>query len=254
MPIDQAVGPACPNRSHDVRLLQILLNANRRRLGLAVPLAEDGLWGARTESALRRCRPDGLVRPGAAELAGLCAALPPGLSLERLACVLASDRARVAQFHAPLVGAMTAAGIATPLRRAHFLAQIGHESGGLRWTEELASGDAYEGRRDLGNREPGDGRRFKGRGLIQLTGRANYRAFGEAVGQDLLSEAGARRLAVEPALAVAAAIWFWTRHALNELADRDDLAAVTRRVNGGLTGLADRAAYLRRAKLLLPSI
>lgn len=253
MPIELAVGPGGPNRRSDVLLVQILINANRQRLGLAQPLAEDGVWGARTGDALRRCRVADCLEADCPELAELVSGLPPALSPDRLCCILAAARGRVESFHQPLVEAMRAAAIDTPLRQAHFLAQIGHESGGLRWTEELASGEAYEGRADLGNRRPGDGRRFKGRGLIQLTGRANYRAFGEAVGQDLTSDAGACRVAEEPALCVGAATWFWSRNGLNALADRDDLEAVTRRVNGGLNGLADRAAYLRRARLLLPA-
>jgi putative chitinase len=253
MPIELAVGPTGPNRRSDVLIVQILLNANRQRLGLAQPLAEDGLWGARTGEALRRCRAPDCLEADCPELAELIAGLEPTLSPDRLCCILAAPRGRVERFREPLVEAMRASSIDTPLRQAHFLAQIGHESGGLRWTEELASGESYEGRTDLGNDRPGDGRRFKGRGLIQLTGRANYRAFGEAVGQDLTSDAGACRVASEPALCVGAATWFWSRNGLNALADRDDLEAVTRRVNGGLNGLEDRAAYLRRARLLLPA-
>ncbi len=137
------------------------------------------------------------------------------------------------------------------MRRAYFLAQVGHESGELRYTEEIASGDAYEGRRDLGNTEAGDGRRFKGRGLIQLTGRANYRGFGEAIGVDLLSNDNAQRVATDPGLAVEVACWFWQARGLNALADEDDAHAVTRRINGGLNGLADRLRQLDRARFFL---
>ena len=139
-------------------------------------------------------------------------------------------------------------GIDTPLRRAHFLAQIGHESGELRFTAEIASGEAYEGRRDLGNTEPGDGPRFKGRGLIQLTGRANYRAFGEALGMDFLTGDNPQRLATDPALAVEVACWFWRTRGLNTFADRDDAEGATRRINGGLNGLGDRLRQLTRAR------
>lgn len=138
--------------------------------------------------------------------------------------------------------------INTPLRKAHFLAQIGHESGQLRYREEIASGAAYEGRQDLGNTRPGDGRRFKGRGLIQLTGRANYAAYDQdkALGGMLLREPGF--LATNPALCCDVAGWFWDRRALNALADEDALHAITRKINGGLNGLEDRAALLARAK------
>lgn len=135
--------------------------------------------------------------------------------------------------------------INSPLRIAHLLAQLAHESAGFRTTEEFASGTAYEGRRDLGNTEPGDGRRFKGRGLIQLTGRANYARFGRMLGQDLVSNPEA---AAEPVLSLRIACAYWSDRAINVHADRDDLIAVTRAINGGTNGLADRRACLGRAK------
>lgn len=136
-------------------------------------------------------------------------------------------------------------GIDTPLRLAHFLAQLGHESGELRYTEELASGLAYEGRADLGNSEQGDGPRYKGRGLIQLTGRANYTAFSKYIGVDYVAHP--ERLK-EPTPAVVVACWFWCSRNLNKYADADDLRGVTRRVNGGYNGLGSRADFLARAK------
>ena len=93
----------------------------------------------------------------------------------------------VTRFLPELVQTLEHYGITGMLRTAHFLAQVAHESGQLAYTEELASGAAYEGRSDLGNVEPGDGVRFKGRGLLQITGRSNYRAYSRACGQDLLS-------------------------------------------------------------------
>lgn len=153
---------------------------------------------------------------------------------------------RLALYGAILLRAMTEADISTTLREAHFLSQVGHESGDLLYTEELASGAAYEDRADLGNTQPGDGRRFKGRGFLQLTGRANYAAYGAAVGRDLLTDPGA--VSREPALCVGVATWFWTRHGLNVLADADDCEAITRRINGGLNGFADRRARLEIAK------
>ena len=138
--------------------------------------------------------------------------------------------------------------IDTRRRVAHFLAQIAHESDGFSTTEEYASGAAYEGRLDLGNTEKGDGRRYKGRGLLQLTGRANYREFGGLMGVDLEGEP---HRAAEPELSLRIACLYWQRRKINRHADRDDLIRVTRRVNGGLRGLADRRHYLGRAKAAL---
>lgn len=149
----------------------------------------------------------------------------------------------------PLLAAMQAAFIDRPLRAAHFLAQIGHESLDFRYAEEIASGSAYEGRVDLGNVQPGDGPRFKGRGLIQLTGRANYAAYGRDIGRDLIADPGA--VAEDPLLATGVAAWFWTRHGLNALADQNDLVRITRRINGGLRGIEDRAERLIVAKRAL---
>jgi putative chitinase len=136
------------------------------------------------------------------------------------------------------------AAIVTPQRLAAFAAQLGHESGDLRWWEEIATGDAYEGRRDLGNTQPGDGRRYKGRGPIQLTGRANYRAAGAALGIDL--ERHPER-ANDPDVGFRVAAWYWSTRGLNELADVGDFTGITRRINGGLNGQADRVARLHRA-------
>ena len=151
--------------------------------------------------------------------------------------------------------AMRAASCTTPLRAAHFLAQIGHESAGLRYMEEIASGAAYEGRADLGNTQPGDGRRFKGRGPIQLTGRSNYRAFtrwSQNAGHTNHDFEANPHLLSQPKWGFLAASYYWTvaRPNLNAQADRDDLEAVTRSINGGLNGLADRRQRLNRCKQL----
>jgi putative chitinase len=135
--------------------------------------------------------------------------------------------------------------INTRLRIAHFLGQTCHESAGFRTTEEFASGDAYEGRKDLGNTLPGDGRRYKGRGLIQLTGRANYRAYGKALKVDL---EGKPELAAEPAFSLRIACEYWKSRNINAACDRDDLITVTRLINGGTNGLEDRRGYTSRAK------
>lgn len=162
--------------------------------------------------------------------------------------------ASIARFFAPLSEGMRGHSIDTPLRQAHFLAQVAQESGELRYTEEIASGAAYEGRVDLENVHSGDGVRFKGRGLLQITGRANYAAFGLSVGRDLIAEGCSQSVASDAGLAAESAAWFWDMHGLNRFADADDLVSITRRINGGLNGLASRQRYLDRAKaLLLPA-
>lgn len=137
--------------------------------------------------------------------------------------------------------------INSPMRVAHFLAQVGHESGSLRYTLELASGEAYEGRRDLGNIHPGDGVRYKGRGLIQLTGRANYEEYGKDLDEDLITHPER----VETEFAADVAGWFWHRRNLNKWADLDDVRMITKRINGGYNGLEDRKQFLQRAKQAL---
>lgn len=138
--------------------------------------------------------------------------------------------------------------INTDLRVAHFLAQIVHESAGLQTTEEFASGAAYEGRVDLGNTVRGDGKRYKGRGVLQLTGRANYRRYGKILGLDL---EGQPHIAAEPLVSLRIACVYWRDRNINPLCDADDLVAVTRKVNGGTNGLSDRGRYLVKAKAAL---
>ena len=140
--------------------------------------------------------------------------------------------------------------INTPLRAAHFLAQVAHESDGFCTCEEYASGSAYEGRRDLGNTQAGDGKRYKGRGLVQLTGRANYKTYGDKIGIDLVSNP---EKAADPATSLVLACEYWnkTRGGLNQFADRDDVISITKAINGGLNGLDDRRRYLGRAKQAL---
>lgn len=166
-------------------------------------------------------------------------------------------------------------GLDTPLRRAHFMAQLAHESAGFkrlvenlnysaeallrtwpsRFTPESAKACArqpekiantvYAGR--LGNDQPGDGWRYRGRGYIQLTGKANYAEFSQRVfGDDRLVHDPHQ--AAEPAVAMRIAGAYWVAKGLNTLADLDDLEAITRRINGGLHGLADRRRWLEHFK------
>lgn len=147
-----------------------------------------------------------------------------------------------------LPAAIDHAELTTPLRLAHFLAQCAHESAGFTTTTEFASGADYEGRKDLGNVQKGDGKRFKGRGLLQITGRANYLRYGKAIGLDLIGNPDSA--AAFPAAALTAAE-YWRDRDLNRFADNDDVRSVTRGVNGGLNGLDSRKLYLARAKQAL---
>lgn len=157
-------------------------------------------------------------------------------------------KSRIDTFAAPLNAAMMEFNISTKARQAAFLAQVGHESGQLRYVREIASGAAYEGRKDLGNTEPGDGIKFRGRGLIQITGRANYKKCGDAIGYDLIANP---EFLESPVLACRSAAWFWARHGLNVLADKGDNISITRAINGGTNGLADRLALFEVAKQVL---
>ena len=148
---------------------------------------------------------------------------------------------RATEWLPSIESAMAEFEINTPARQAMFCAQTGYESGSLQWSVELwgptRAQRGYEGRLDLGNTEPGDGAKFRGRGLLQTTGRANYAATGKALGVDLLLRPELLGL---PPLAARSAGWFWQRKGLNELADAGDFTECTRRINGGLNGLAQR--------------
>ncbi len=146
-----------------------------------------------------------------------------------------------------------------PVRAAAFLAQLAHESGEFRYMEELADGKAYEGRKDLGNILPGDGPRFKGRGPIQITGRANYTAAGKVLGLDLAAHPETART---PEVGFRLAAWFWNSRGLNAHADSICDSAdpkmrayrfdqITRRINGGFNGKAQRDAYFAKACAVL---
>ncbi len=139
--------------------------------------------------------------------------------------------------------------IDTHLRVCHFLAQLAHESAELKYFQEIASGKAYEGRKDLGNTQPGDGVKFKGHGPIQITGRANHAACGKALGLDLISDP---LLITRPKHAFRSAGWYWSSRGLNKLADQNNIRAITKKINGGYNGLEDRKKYLQRALQVIP--
>jgi putative chitinase len=144
--------------------------------------------------------------------------------------------------------ALTAAKIDNPHRIAAFLAQLAHESAEYRYMEEIADGSKYEGREDLGNIEPGDGVKFKGHGPIQITGRSNHLACGRTLGIDLIANP---RLICTPQYGTASACWFWNSRQLSPIADHDWFRLITRIINGGYNGLADRVAYWNRNRTIL---
>jgi putative chitinase len=189
-----------------------------RKLQLELSVAADGIAGRGTFTALFRKL--GATQDRAEELA----------------------LAAVVRF--PEYGVMESA-----LRLAHFMAQLVHESGSFKYMEEIwgptPAQRRYEGRADLGNTQPGDGFRFKGRGPIQLTGRANYRVFGRKIGVDLERHP---EIAAVPSVGLWTALEYWKDRNLNSLADRDDVETITRRINGGLNGFADRKAHLAKIK------
>ena len=151
--------------------------------------------------------------------------------------------------HLPYIGpAMERAGIDTPERVAAFLAQLAHESGEFRYMEEIADGSDYEGREDLGNTHPGDGMRFKGHGPIQITGRANHRACGYALGLPLELEP---ELICMPEHGTDAAAWFWNSRELSPLADLGWFTTISKIINGGTNGLYDRWKYYNRNREIL---
>jgi len=145
-------------------------------------------------------------------------------------------------------------GLNSEIRVLHFIAQACHETMGLALLEEQASGDAYEGRVDLGNNQPGDGRRFKGRGLFQLTGRANYQFYGARTGLPLIDNP---ELAADPIASLQIACEFWNRNSLSPHADGDDVLTISQIINTGHigkimpNGLEDRKRYLALAKAAL---
>jgi putative chitinase len=161
------------------------------------------------------------------------------------------------KFAEPIEQACIQFGITTTLQKAHFLGQIAHESGNFVYSRELwgptRAQSGYEGRKDLGNTEPGDGIKFKGRGLIQITGRANYRDYSLATYGDLRAVENPKMLEGLPDAALCAG-WYWQTRNINPLADRDDLEAVTRKINGGINGLDDRRVKVAKAKKLFASM
>lgn len=143
--------------------------------------------------------------------------------------------------------------INTHLRLAHFLAQACHETGGFRYLKEIwgptKAQKGYEGRADLGNCRVGDGHLYRGRGVFQLTGRANYTRVGKALGLPLEVDPD---LACDPQISVKIACHYWMTHEINVAADANDIVRVTKAINGGRNGLEDRKVCFVRARQVLP--
>lgn len=178
------------------------------------------------------------------------------VNAQQLLQILPNAGPKAGVFAPVLNAAMGRFGIVTPARQAAFIAQIGHESGQFRYVRELGN-NQYLAKYDtgtlaarLGNtpEADGDGQKYRGRGLIQVTGRANYRACGEALGLDLVNHPELLEL---PQHAAASAAWFWQSRGLNTLADRGDFVGITRKINGGTNGLADRQTLWERARKVL---
>jgi putative chitinase len=163
-------------------------------------------------------------------------------------CLPHATPANIEKYGAKLIEAMAKYNISTNERQAAFIAQLAHESGSLRYSEEIASGEAYEGRESLGNTQPGDGKRFKGRGLIQITGRTNYQLVSKALKYDFQKDPEALE---KPGPACFSAAWFWHAKGLNRLADIEAFEKITRRINGGVTGMEDRLKHWETAKKAL---
>jgi putative chitinase len=175
------------------------------------------------------------------------------------ACLPYAKDADISKFLSPLNLTFEKYKINTPKRIAAFLAQIAHESGSLKYVEEIASGSAYDtGRlaKILGNtpEDDGDGERYKGRGLIQITGRTNYEAVGKALHYDFINQPEHLKL---PGAATLSAGWFWDSRKLNNLADlgtEEAFNKITKKINGGYNGKEDRLKHWERCKEALENI
>ena len=153
------------------------------------------------------------------------------------------------KYYSPLVKSMGEASITTKQRACCYIAQLAHESAHFNTLEEYASGKAYEGRTDLGNTQPGDGVRFKGRGAIQLTGRYNYTRASKDLGIDLVSNP--KIVSENPDIAFKVSAWYWNKCNLNSYCDNYDFRGLTKAINGGYNGYDSRLNYYNLANKYL---
>ena len=174
------------------------------------------------------------------------------ITVQQLLLILPNAGSVAGVFVPVLNTAMNRYQIVGTKRVAAFIAQIGHESGQLKYVKEIwgptVAQTRYEGRADLGNTQLGDGFKYRGRGLIQITGRANYKACGDSLGLELINHP---ELLEKPQHACMSAAWFWATKGLSTLADKDKFETITRRINGGINGLADRQMLYARALKVL---
>lgn len=188
-----------------------------------------------------------LVLPGGATPSPVSPVPLPGIAADltarEIARALGAPLANVETYWPLVARALAAEGITSRAAIIAAVATIGVETGRFEPIPEYASGEAYQGRPDLDNMQPGDGQRFKGRGFIQLTGRANYRAYGEALGVDLVNNPD---LALDPEIAARVLARYFKTRGIAEMADRGDWEAVRKAVNGGLNGW-DRFQNMVRA-------
>ena len=172
---------------------------------------------------------------------------PPLISITELFALYRVNKTKCLYFAPILSDWMRVFDIATPSRIWAFLATIGVESGKLLYVEEIASGQAYEGRKDLGNIYAGDGVKYKGRGLIQVTGRKNYTEVSKALGVDFVENP---QLLREFPYCVSGSCWWWWHNGCNQIADTEEPKAIRKRVNGGLNGYSEFCRYYERAKTI----
>lgn len=175
---------------------------------------------------------------------------------EQLAVIMPNARKTAIDVFTPLLNDfMQKYDIAVIQRITFFLASIAHESGELKYTREIwgptEAQKRYEKRHDLGNVYPGDGKRFMGRGLIQITGRANYRDCSFALTGSVNTFVDNPELLSTPGYATESACWFWAERGLNEISDIGDFERATKRINGGLNGYDKRLKYLDRARKII---
>lgn len=239
------------------RELCLQTQSRLKDLGLLSQDGTDGIYGSQTKNAFVQFKqvtnqkdPDKLG-PGSAKILIELKELPGGGGLFSKAQA-EEIYGRSIQVHQlkDLNDCLNRFQINTPARMRHFLSQTAHESGGLQYMEEIADGADYENSAELGNTQPGDGPRYKGVGVIQLTGRFNYQAFSDFIDDPKVMNGVDYVSTTYPF--TSAGFW-WHNNDMNELCDRGaSVGEVTKRVNGGYNGLEHREAYYQKACQVIP--